>query len=162
MSTFRRTTTTTTSSFGRPRTVTTTTTTSHNPTVTVNGDVLFALLLAEMTVNIVKSLSANKPRIHTLSFSQREKLAIEVRKHARNCQNCALGSKDGKRGPRSAQNQTDMIETALERAEYANLLDFKVVPDAHVRALRELARNVAHANEPRTTPSMLFKHTAIG
>jgi hypothetical protein len=161
MSTFRRTTTTTTSSFGRPRTTTTTTTTNHRP-ASVDGDVLFVLLLADVAANLFRAFRENRHRINELSASQRNQLAVAACKHARNCQNCALWSKDRSQGPSSAQNQTDMIGKALEKAEYAHELDAEVVSATQVRNLRELSRNVASANRFRVIPSTCFKHTAIG
>ena len=157
MSSFRRTTTTTTSStFGRPRTVTTTTTTHREPHL-LTGDELVAYLIVGFARGIVEAFAKDR-----LTAAQRKELAVAARSHARNCQNCALGSKDGKQGPSSAQNQTDMIEQALRLAQEAHDLDASVVPAAHVRGLRELAQSVARNNVFRTTPSTCFRHTSIG
>jgi hypothetical protein len=158
MSSFRRTTTTTTSStFGRPRTVTTTTTTTHRDHSAMTGDELVAYLIVGFARGIVEAFAKDR-----LTAAQRKELAVAARSHARNCQNCALGSKDGKQGPSSAQNQTDMIEKALRLAQEAHDLDASVVTAAHVRGLRELAQSVARNNISRTTPSTCFRHTAIG
>jgi hypothetical protein len=151
---YRRTTVETTGFGGRK--VTTTVTTGHDVVDVVDA---FEALLRALKAG---HKTDYRTKARYLSGVQRHTLAVEARRWARNKQVCALGSKDGSKGPRSAQNQTDMINGALEKAEEANFYDPSVVSDTHVWILRELACNVENANRSRHNPSTCFKHVAIG
>jgi len=123
---------------------------------------LFLTILAMQLVAIDRDISSWE------RGSDRTERAKALRLYSRNCQACAVGGESRgprgthKVGPRSAQNQLDMIRKALRLAEHANRLDSSVVSYSSVSNLKQLVRNIEVLSTGRSQPTTNLRGVGIG